>query len=217
MLTLHFHIGNPTVDVYDSLIVCLEYILVALKILRNFITSSRGFILPLLGRDYKVKARLSMTVFRTCGQNPFLSRYGLIIFSTAIVIFVYYRQSAIISVIVSRSPTNERGLEEVGCDKKIITNPAQLPYGKISVIYGKTLEDVSNSHYGDNIFYSVKTTSQRQYYRNRILMLMLTWFQAVNKNKVCQLMCIFWSCCLSAINISVFGHGCSSHRFIKPR
>ena len=66
----------------------------------------------------------------------------------------------------------------------MIINPAQLPYGKISVIYGKTLEDVSNSQYSDNIFYSVKTTSQRQYYRKRLPTLMLTWFQAVNKNKV---------------------------------
>ena len=85
----------------------------------------------------------------------------------------------------------------------MIINPAQLPYGKISVIYGKTLEDVSNSQYGDNIFYSVKTTSQRQYYRNRILMLMLTWFQAVNKNKVCQLMCMFWSWRLLAIYFGI--------------
>ena len=51
-------------------------------------------------------------------------------------------------------------------------------------IYGVLMEPVK-VNYSANIFFTVKTT--HKYYTNRLLLLMLTWLQTVDKNKVCKL------------------------------
>ena len=49
-------------------------------------------------------------------------------------------------------------------------------------ICGMLMETV-NVNYSRNIYFTVKTT--HKYYTDRLLLLMLTWLQAVDKNKVC--------------------------------
>jgi len=58
-----------------------------------------------------------------------------------------------------------------------------LTQGLSSVDYvvGKPLENI-NLDYKKNIFFSVKTTAKN--YRTRLSLLLLTWFQAVNKDQV---------------------------------
>ena len=50
-------------------------------------------------------------------------------------------------------------------------------------INGKPMERVV-TNYTNNIFFTVKTSMKN--YRKRLTLLMLTWFQVVDKNKVCS-------------------------------
>ena len=51
-------------------------------------------------------------------------------------------------------------------------------------ICGVLMEPV-NVNYSINIYFTIKTT--HKFYTNRLLLLMLTWLQTVDKNKVCKL------------------------------
>ena len=55
-------------------------------------------------------------------------------------------------------------------------------------VMGKPLEKVTLD-YKKNIFFSVKTTAKN--YRTRLSLLLLTWFQAVDKDQVCD----YWDQC----------------------
>ena len=118
-----------------------------------------------------------------CGRSSVNGQRFFGVFTVVMVTMVVYHGSVHTYYYKHES---QRGLSE-GYDSNTVStpsNPTVLPYRKITLIHGKMLEDVSNPHCGGNIFYSVKTTSQLQYYRKRIMVSMLTWFQAVDKNKV---------------------------------
>ena len=55
-------------------------------------------------------------------------------------------------------------------------------------IQGKPLEGVTTD-FTDNIYFTVKTSATN--YRKRLSILMLTWFQTINKNKVAVMLCTF--------------------------
>ncbi|XP_065906605.1 beta-1,3-N-acetylglucosaminyltransferase manic fringe-like isoform X1 [Dysidea avara] len=118
-----------------------------------------------------------------CGRSSVNGQRFFGVFTVVMVTMVVYHGSVHTYYYKHES---QRGLSE-GYDSNTVStpsNPTVLPYRKITLIHGKMLEDVSNPHCGGNIFYSVKTTSQLQYYRKRIMVSMLTWFQAVDKNKL---------------------------------
>jgi len=52
-------------------------------------------------------------------------------------------------------------------------------------IWGIPMEPVNTPQYKNNVFFSVKTTDT--YFTTRLLLLMLTWFQVVSKDKVRQI------------------------------
>ena len=52
-------------------------------------------------------------------------------------------------------------------------------------IKGKPLERVTIQNFTDNIYFTVRTSAEN--YRSRLSLLLLTWFQTVNKNKVIKL------------------------------
>ncbi|XP_065890669.1 beta-1,3-N-acetylglucosaminyltransferase lunatic fringe-like [Dysidea avara] len=71
--------------------------------------------------------------------------------------------------------------KRVGVASSIDDNRKQSAQEKELTIFDKKLEEV-HTGYGSNIFFSVKTCNRL--YRKRLFYQMLTWFQAVDKNKL---------------------------------
>ena len=60
--------------------------------------------------------------------------------------------------------------------------PPPAPDMNLTHITDKLMERVTINNITDNVYFTVRTSSAN--YRKRLLILMLTWFQTVNKNKV---------------------------------
>ena len=76
---------------------------------------------------------------------------------------------------------NRRLPEGHGDVKEKETVTTEDPGMNTTHINGVLMEPV-NANYTRNIYFSVKTTNK--YYRERVLPLILTWFQVIDKNKV---------------------------------
>ena len=64
---------------------------------------------------------------------------------------------------------------------------------------GKPLESVMTNNFTDNIYFTVRTSVEN--YKSRLSLLLLTWFQTVNKNKVFKLSRDLYSLHLKLNNI----------------
>ena len=63
-----------------------------------------------------------------------------------------------------------------------LATPPSATDMNVTHIAGKLMEPVAINNIADNIYFTVRTSSAN--YRKRLLILMLTWLQTVNKDKV---------------------------------
>jgi len=104
------------------------------------------------------------------------------------------------------SQTNDKVTESTSANghKTLLSDSPESTTIKIN---GKPLEKV-NAPYNHNIYFSVKTSGKN--YQNRLYLLMLTWFQVTDKDKVKYILLLLILCTATVFQLTIISDKASA-------